>query len=150
MLVPLILWQKGLIQRPMFYISGWLEAHRDEYYDRLLAVSRDGDWTGWCAFFIEALRAQAELNLNRAQAIRTLYDELKLRLPELTRSQDAVRALEWILHVRFSAPPISSPLSGSLRLQSGDFSVSYKKKRCFATFGQAQVAALRFWPFRHS
>lgn len=96
MLVPLFLWQKGLIRRPMFYISAWLEAHRDEYYDRLLAVSRDDDWTGWCGFFLEAVRTQAEENLRRTQAILQLYDELKLRMPKMTRSQYAVQALEWL------------------------------------------------------
>lgn len=96
MLVPLFMWQKGLIRRPMFYISAWLEARRDEYYDRLLAVSRDDDWTGWCCFFLEAVRIQAEDNLRRTQAILRLYDELKLRLPEMTRSQYAVHALEWL------------------------------------------------------
>lgn len=96
MLVPLFMWQNGLIRRPMFYISAWLEARRDEYYDRLLAVSRDDDWTGWCCFFLEAVRIQAEDNLRRTQAILRLYDELKLRLPEMTRSQYAVHALEWL------------------------------------------------------
>lgn len=96
MLVPLFMWQKGLIRRPMFYISAWLEARRDEYYDRLLVVSRDDDWTGWCCFFLEAVRIQAEDNLRRTQAILRLYDELKLRLPEMTRSQYAVHALEWL------------------------------------------------------
>lgn len=96
MLAPLFLWQKGLISRPMFYISAWLEAHRDEYYDRLLAVSRDDDWTGWCGFFLEAVRTQAEENLRLTQAILHLYDELKLRLPAMTRSQYAIHALEWL------------------------------------------------------
>lgn len=104
MLVPLFLWQKGLIHRPMFYISAWLEARRDEYYDRLLAVSRDDDWTGWCGFFLEAVRTQAEANLHRTQAILRLYDDLKLRLPEMTRSQYAVNALEWLFaHPIFKA-----------------------------------------------
>ena len=83
MLVPLFLWQVGLIQRPMFYISAYLEARRKEYYDRLLAVSRDNDWSGWCRFFIEAVRAQAEENLARTRAILELHDELKHRLPEM-------------------------------------------------------------------
>lgn len=96
MLVPLFLWQKGLIRRPMFYLSAWLEAHRDEYYERLLAVSRDDDWTGWCGFFLEAVRTQAEENLRRTQAILELHGSLKLRLPEMTRSQYAVHALEWL------------------------------------------------------
>lgn len=96
MLVPLLLWQQGLIRAPMFYISGWLEARRDEYYDRLLAVSRDDDWTGWCRFFLQALREQAEENLQRTQAVLKLHTDLSHRLPDLTRSQYAVKALDWI------------------------------------------------------
>ena len=56
MLVPLFLWQAELIRAPVFYMSAHLEAHRDAYYDRLLAVSRDDDWTGWCHFFLEAIQ----------------------------------------------------------------------------------------------
>jgi len=104
MLVPLFLWQRGLIGQPMFYISALLEARRDEYYERLLAVSRDDDWTGWCCFFIEAIRVQAEDNLARAKAILGLYENLKRRMPDLTRSQYAIRALDWIFeHPIFSA-----------------------------------------------
>lgn len=96
MLVPLFLWQMGLIHRPMFYISAFFEAHRDEYYERLLAVSRDGDWTGWCGFFLRAIQAQAEENQQRASAILTLYERMKHEIPERTRSQYAIRALDWI------------------------------------------------------
>lgn len=104
MLVPLFMWQSGLIHRPMFYISAYFEARRDEYYERLLAVSRDDDWTGWCRFFLEAVRAQAEDNLAKARAILDLYDDMKRRVPELTRSQYAIRALDWI----FAHPIFSS------------------------------------------
>ena len=77
MLVPLFLWQRGLIRAPMFYISAYFEARRDAYYEGLLAVSRDRDWTGWCRFFLEALRVQAEENLSKAQGIVDLYDGLQ-------------------------------------------------------------------------
>ena len=96
MLIPLFLWQTGLIRQPMFYISAYFEARRDAYYDGLPAVSRDNNWTGWCQFFLEAVRAQAEDNLTRAQGILTLYEQMKQRLPDLTRSQYAIRALDWI------------------------------------------------------
>lgn len=96
MLVPLFMWQNGLIQRPMFYVSAFLEAHRDEYYERLLAVSRDGDWTGWCVFFLTAMRAQAEENQSKAAAILQLYERMKREVAELTRSQYAIHALDWI------------------------------------------------------
>jgi len=96
MFVPLFLHQSGLLHRPMFYISAYLEEKRDEYYDRLLSVSRDGDWTGWCAFFLEALRKQAEENLKKTKAILELYDRLKIQMVELTHSQYAIHALDWI------------------------------------------------------
>ena len=96
MLVPLFLWQVGLIRAPVFTMSAYLENHRDTYYDRLLAVSRDDDWTGWCGFFLEAIRQQAEDNLNKAQGILKLYDAMKDQVIQLTHSQHAIPALDWI------------------------------------------------------
>ncbi len=96
MLVPLFLWQRGLIQRPMFYISAYFEARRDDYYDGLLAVSRDDDWTGWCRFFLNAVRAQAEDNLSKAKGILDLYDTMKTRVSVATNSRYAIHVLDWI------------------------------------------------------
>lgn len=96
MLIPLFLNQTGLIKQPVFYISAYLESHRDEYYERLLAISRDNDWDGWCAFFLEVIRVQAEENLDKAQKILGLYNEMKPYFTELTHSQYAIHALDWI------------------------------------------------------
>lgn len=104
MLVPLMLWQWGLISAPRFYVSEYFEARRDEYYERLLAISRDDDWTGWCAFFLRGVRAQAENNQQKARAILDLYERLKPQVIALTRSQYAVPAMDWI----FGRPIFSS------------------------------------------
>ena len=96
MLVPLFLWQCGLIRTPWLHVSAYFEAHREAYYDGLLAVSRDDDWTGWCGFFLEALRQQAEEDLAKAERIVELYDAMKRRVAESTRSQYAIHALDWI------------------------------------------------------
>ena len=96
MLIPLFLWQAELIRAPVFTMSAHLEAHRDAYYDRLLAVSRDDDWTGWCHFFLDAIQQQAEDNLTKAQGILDLYDAMKEQVISLTRSQYAIPALDWL------------------------------------------------------
>jgi len=96
MLIPLFLYQAGLIKQPVFYISAYLESYWDEYYERLLAVSRDNDWSGWCAFFLQVVLIQAEVNLAKAQAILNLYNRMKIRFAELTRSQYAIHALDWV------------------------------------------------------
>lgn len=96
MLVPLFMWQMGLIRQPMFYISAYFEARRDDYYEGLMSVSRDDNWTGWCRFFLEAVRAQAEDNLNKASGILKLYEDMKMRVSKATRSQYSIHALDWI------------------------------------------------------
>ena len=96
LLVPLFMHSKNLLSYPHFYVSEYLENHRDEYYDRLLAVSRDADWTGWCSFFLTAITEQARTNQSRARRILDLYEERREWIVEATRSQYGVRALDWI------------------------------------------------------
>ena len=80
----------------MFYISAYFEARRDVYYERLLAVSRDGDWTGWARFFLAAVKAQAEDNLAKTRTILDLYEAMKPRVAEMTHSQYSIHALDWM------------------------------------------------------
>jgi Fic family protein len=105
MFVPLFLYSIKALQSPMFYISAYLEARRDIYYEQLLSISRDSDWTGWCCFFLEALTEQAKENHQKATDILSLYEAEKTRIVELTRSQYAVKALDFL----FMRPIFQTP-----------------------------------------
>lgn len=94
LLIPLFLYQKRALASPMFYLSDYLESHRDDYYARLQAISREGDWSGWVAFFLEAVRQQAQANGERVRAMMTLYETMKHRIAELIRSQYAMAVLD--------------------------------------------------------
>jgi len=96
MFVPLFMFNARLLSRPTFYISAFFERNRDEYYERLLAVSRDGAWTEWIVFFLKALQAQAEDNQKKAQAILRLYERKKAWITESTRSRFAIHALDFL------------------------------------------------------
>lgn len=98
MFVPLFLFNNELLRSPMFYISAYLEARRDVYYERLLAVSRDSDWTGWCVFFLEALTEQARENEQKATSILKLYERERDRIIDLTHSQYAIKALDFLFY----------------------------------------------------
>ena len=98
MLLPLFLYERKLLSYPAFYLSEYLEAYREEYYERLLAVSRDGDWTGWCRFFLQAIEKQARENTRKAKAILDLYETRKSWIIEKTRSQYGVPSLDSIFH----------------------------------------------------
>jgi len=105
LLVPLFLVDKKLLSSPNFYISAFLEANRDEYYQRLLAVSANNDWTGWCEFFLRAMIEQARSNQSKAKAIMDLYRNKKEWIAELTHSHHSVKALDWF----FCRPIFKTP-----------------------------------------
>lgn len=94
MLVPLVMYSKGLLSSPMFYISAYLERNRDVYFGCLNAISRENDWNRWVEFFLRAVLEQAEENNRKARAIIDLYSRMKVEIPEITHSRFALNALD--------------------------------------------------------
>jgi Fic family protein len=105
MLIPLFLYQRKLLTSPHFYMSGYLESNREEYQERLRAVSRDGDWTGWCMFFLRGIAEQAAENERKARSILALYDRVKTQMADLTHSQHSIRAVDFIFQTPIFATP---------------------------------------------
>jgi Fic family protein len=66
LLVGLMLYQEGRLTTPLLYLSGYLESHRREYYERLQAVRERGEVQQWLQFFLTAVKRQAEDGVDRA------------------------------------------------------------------------------------
>ena len=96
MLVPLFLFEKGLLSRPTFYLSSFFERERGEYVGLLRGITRTGGWTGWIKFFLGAISVQAKENTDKARNIQELYERLKKRSIGITHSQYAVPVLDQI------------------------------------------------------
>ncbi len=97
LIVPLFLFEKQILSRPMFYLSAYLEAYRDEYVQALRGLGqREHAWNHWAAFFLNALFEQARENSSKARKILDLYERLKDRVLSLTRSQFSVPLLDYI------------------------------------------------------
>jgi len=96
-LIPIFLYEHGLLRQPNFYLSEFIEANRDEYIDRLNQLGQsDRAWTEWISFFLRAVVAQAAQNARRAEAMLALYQRLKTAFLETTRSPFAVPLLDFI------------------------------------------------------
>lgn len=96
MLIPLTLWKYGALSEPYFYMSAYFEQRRDEYIDRMREVSASDAWTEWLVFFLEALESQARANLRKAEEIRDLYEQMKIRFREILSSQWHTAALDFV------------------------------------------------------
>lgn len=96
MLITLMLWESGTISEPHFYMSGYLEENKDRYIESMRNVSRNGDWDGWCEFFLEAVEQQAVRNLTIAENIKNLYEEMKEIFANTLSSKWSVNALDFV------------------------------------------------------
>lgn len=105
MLIPLILAHRQVIAGPCFYISQFLEAHRDAYYDRLLTITAQGDWTGWVRYFCSAVASQAAQNLDRVRALATLEAEMRQAFAGAMGSKHASSAVDAF----FKRPSMTGP-----------------------------------------
>ncbi len=96
-LIPIFLYEKKLLDNPTFYLSEYIEANKESYVYHLHQLGRHRDsWTEWCRFFLGAVATQARQNIKKADAILSLYEDLKLRIITLTHSQFAVPLLDAI------------------------------------------------------
>jgi Fic family protein len=76
LLLILLLCVWGLLPQPILYLSPYFESHRQEYYETLLAVSRDGSWEDWLNYFLNGVVLQAHdavLRIRRLQDLREVY-----------------------------------------------------------------------------
>lgn len=96
MIITLMLWNSRVISAPHFYISGYMEENKDSYIDTMRRVSEHGDWTEWCVFFLEAVERQAIRNLEIAENIRSLYEEMKVIFSDTLSSKWSLNVLDFV------------------------------------------------------
>lgn len=123
LLVTLLLCAEGALAEPMLYLSLYLKAHRDEYYDLLQRVRFEGVWEEWLRFFLDGVVATAEQATETARRILALFDADRARIEALGRAAgSALRVHEFLRRkpittgrriqeaVSLSAPAVSTAL----------------------------------------
>lgn len=78
LLITLYLVSKGILKRPILYLSDYLESHRRTYYDRIMGVRFGDDVASWVKFFLEGIIVTAEkgtVALNDILALQKEYEE---------------------------------------------------------------------------
>ncbi len=79
LLIPLLLHERQHLHQPLLYLSPYIDRHRDEYKDLLLAVSQTAAWESWIAFFLRGVTEQARESVivaGRLLDLRERYRDL--------------------------------------------------------------------------
>ena len=105
LLVTLLLVEWRLLPLPLLYLSAFFHRHRQEYYDRLFAVSAHGAWDEWVRFFLQGVTGQARDAIARARQLQDLQATWRDQLTQ-TRASALLLRLADIL---FETPVITIP-----------------------------------------
>ncbi len=86
LLIMLMMCDDELLPESYLYPSSYFNRNRDEYTDRLLAVSRDNAWEEWLTFFLRGISQQAKEAFGRASELLDLRDEYRDRYQDEANS----------------------------------------------------------------
>lgn len=95
-LIPLFLWHKQIIHKPVFYMSELLELKRDEYFECLNQIHQSGDWNGWIKFFLQSVEIQARHSYQVVQKIMELHKETLNKISSTTHSRYAQSCTDFL------------------------------------------------------
>jgi Fic family protein len=94
LLITFLLVHRGVLHRPLLYLSVYLKRHRAEYYDRLMAIRNSGDWESWLRFFLAGVAQTAEEATVTARAILNLREEHRRAVQDRIGGVNGLRLLD--------------------------------------------------------
>ncbi|GAA4315020.1 Fic family protein [Compostibacter hankyongensis] len=80
LMIALYLVEKGILKKPVLYLSDFFERNRQLYYDNLNNVRTKGDLKQWFKFFLVGIIETAKNGINTFDAILKLKKECELKI----------------------------------------------------------------------
>ena len=116
LLVTLLLVARELLSQPLLYLSNFIDANRQEYYDRLLAVSEKGEWEAWLLFFLEGVNSQAEDASKRILRLQELRQEYFACFANERSRKKLERMVDYLI-----STPITSIIQAQEQMHMGSY-----------------------------
>ena len=96
LLITFLLCHRGVLHRPLLYLSHYLKRNRTDYYARLTAIREQGEWEEWLWFFLAGVAETAEEATNTARSIITLRDDHRNLAQEAGLGINGLRLVEFL------------------------------------------------------
>ncbi len=145
LLIVLLLCAEGLLDEPLLFLSLYFKTHREVYYEALQAVRKEGDWEGWCEFFLDGVTETAKQGVEEGKRILKLVSKDRARLEGLNRAAPtALRIHTYMLKspylsltraakkLKISAPAITNAVMKMVELGVLKEMTGRKRGRVFA------------------
>ncbi|HKK09255.1 MAG TPA: Fic family protein, partial [Bacteroidales bacterium] len=83
LMIPLYLVSKGILQKPVLYLSDFFEKNRNLYYDNLMTVREKNDLGQWFKFFLVGIIETAENGIKTFDGIMQLQKQTDIKIQSL-------------------------------------------------------------------
>ena len=94
LMITLYLVSKGILKRPILYLSDYLEKHRNSYYTNLTQARTENDITSWFRFFLTGVIETADNGVKTFENILCLQKEYEEKIKSLgSRSANALKVV---------------------------------------------------------
>lgn len=94
LLITLYLVSKGILKRPILYLSDYLEKHRNSYYSNLMKVRLENNIEEWFKFFLKGVIETAENGVKTFENILLLQKQYEECIKKLgSRSANALKVI---------------------------------------------------------
>lgn len=113
MLITLQLMTSGLLDKPILYVSPYIEAHKDEYIDAMFAVSTEGDWERWLRFFLNAVKVSCIQTTATIGRLNDLQNHFRTLIQENTKSISALAISDSLFERPVTSIPQAAEISGT-------------------------------------
>lgn len=107
LLIVLMLIESGLLSVPILYPSFYFKKHHMEYYQRLEAVRKEGDFEGWITYYLNAIKESSDHAYLRAKEIEALEAKIKAQIGQDPLFQKMRATALQALDVLFRSPIIT-------------------------------------------
>jgi Fic family protein len=94
LLIALFLKDRGLLPRPLLYLSAYFERTRTTYYELLLRVSTHGDWDRWITYFLDGVSIQAQEAADLADRLLAMQEAYRDLLLSVRATANALALID--------------------------------------------------------
>jgi Fic family protein len=99
LMITLYLVEKGILKKPILYLSDFFERNRTLYYDNLMRVREKNDIAQWFKFFLVGVIETAKNSIETFDGILKLQKEIEIKIQGLgSRSNNAMIIINHLFH----------------------------------------------------
>lgn len=94
LLITLYLVDKGILKRPVLYLSDYLEKRRNSYYSLMMKVREENNINDWLKFFLSGVIETADNGVKTFEKILVLQKDIETKIQSLgSRSANALKVI---------------------------------------------------------